>query len=198
MQPNKVLLSEDGAGGASRNSCDLQLTASEEVKSPILQLLETETADDLNEPRSVRPDNRLAWHSPSLWLRHQAEKQKKPPRFLMCGTNCKLISGVFVFFFNFVFYVHKCVACMYICPSNASYMQCLQGQKRASESLEPELQMVDSYHLGTGDRTWFLTKNPSVLNSGIISPAPSRFVVVACLFYPRPVSVEKQYSIRTG
>lgn len=65
MQLNKVLLSEDVAGGASRNSCDLQLTASEEVKSPILQPLETGTANDLNEPRSVRPsqqrpDNRLA------------------------------------------------------------------------------------------------------------------------------------------
>lgn len=48
-----------------------------------------------------------------------------------------------------------------------------KGQKRASDSLELQLQMLVSLHVGTGNRTWVPTEALSTLNCWAISLAPA-------------------------
>lgn len=74
-----------------------------------------------------------------------------------------LISQFLFFFFKkdlsiFIFYV--CVMC--ILPAWMSVHPCIithEGQTRASDSLELELQMVESHRVGAGNQSWDLWEN---------------------------------------
>ena len=57
-------------------------------------------------------------------------------------------------FFLFCFF-----ACRYVCMCPMHMFGGLRGQKKAWDSLELELQMLVSCHVGAGNQTWILWKN---------------------------------------
>ena len=76
--------------------------------------------------------------------------------FLSFLRGFEVFGGCGCLFFKFYLfvYVYECTACMQVCTL---VLQCLRGQKRASDSpgtgvlLELELQTVLSRHVGAGD-----------------------------------------------
>lgn len=77
----------------------------------------------------------------------------------------------------FLFHVHVCFACMYIHVPWA--WRCQEMSKRASDTLEMELQIARSHQVGAGSWTQVLfSSNNQLLSHGAVSPAFSPVVLV--------------------
>ena len=57
-------------------------------------------------------------------------------------------------YFDFV--CIECFVCMCVCVCTMCVLDASRGQKRASDALELEAQMVGSCHVDTGNGTWIL------------------------------------------
>lgn len=64
---------------------------------------------------------------------------------------------IIIILFKLLFYVYKCFACVCICVLQACGAH--GSQKRASDLMELELQVVVSCHVGAGHQTWVLYRS---------------------------------------
>lgn len=63
------------------------------------------------------------------------------------------------FLHNFILNLCMWVICLYVCLYTVCMLSACGGQKRTSDPLEPELQMVVTHHVGAGNQTWDLWKS---------------------------------------
>ena len=131
----------------------------------------TETLKSLNHfPKA------LGNYHPSFWLSYINETVCLFVSGLHYLTQC--LQGYLWWLFNFILCIW--VFCLHMCL----YMP---GQKKVSDLLELELQMVVSHHVGA--RNWTSGRTVSALSGWAISPTPCLlcFVKAGCLYAVLPV-----------
>lgn len=145
----------------------LQLTASEEVKPPVLQLLGTETASNLMNPKAC------------ILLRSfqtftvVADTSGRDPRSCLDFWYVELQADEWSFYFCNFLILCVLVCCLHACMRIICFIHAvLTGDWREHPNPWYWSYRWLSHHVGARDWTWVLLTSPRILNSWTISSAP--------------------------